>query len=181
MSSLKTIPAIIPLNHIGCCIQFLQTYQNMHWLSYILKTGNFFNNKLVNFHFHFADIRWCCKHFLQIKTLMLQTFSSNKNREKVILWNSQHYWFLCNRYYIMHQIACTFFRIYPRMTPSYSFWCCDPELSPSPSKSLLRARVEISMKNKWSAAYFNNVLNFWPPYVFKVVRVAICFPPTTDR
>ena len=42
------IPGIIPLNNIACCIQILAKLSNYALISYILITGNLFNDKNYN-------------------------------------------------------------------------------------------------------------------------------------
>ena len=49
---------------------------------------------------------------------------------------------LCNRCNVMHQIACTFIKSYPGVTPlDHLLVCCYPEPGPLPSK-MLAARLQ---------------------------------------
>ena len=51
---------------------------------------------------------------------------------------------ICN---IMHQIACTFFKIFPGVTLPDPYWCWDPDSGPLPSK-ILTALLSSNMEKR---------------------------------
>ena len=117
LSSLTTILWLIALNHIGCRSKFLQTYQIMPRLCYILIIISYSTTNNNTFQF-------------PVRLLQLKIFFSNKCREKNNTFKFSKLLYLCNRCNIMHQIACTFFKIFRGHNPGLPFGAGTQNLAP---------------------------------------------------